>query len=145
MTTCSEAETGLGTAHRESLNGMHERNGSMMMKPNNLIGRIFLTLLVGLLTVSVAVAESPLTQPKADGLIGEQADGYLGLVAQNVPADIKKLIDEVNAQRKAGYQQIAAKQGTSLAAVEQVGGNTAIEKTLPGNYVRDANGIWRKK
>jgi uncharacterized protein YdbL (DUF1318 family) len=124
---------------------MNGRNGSIMMKPNNLIGRFFLTLLVGLLTVSIAAAESPLTQPKADGLIGEQADGYLGLVAQNVPADIKNLVNEVNAQRKAGYQQIAAKQGTSLSEVEKVGGMTAIEKTLRGNYIRDTNGTWHKK
>ena len=101
-------------------------------------------LLVGMLTVSVAVA-SPLTKPKADGLIGEQANGYIGLVRQDVPADIKKLVKDVNAKRKAGYQKIAAKQGTSLSEVEKVGGNTAIEKTLKGNYVRDANGSWRKK
>lgn len=116
-----------------------------MMKPNNWIRQIFAALLISLLTVSIAVADSPLTQPKADGLIGEQADGYLGLVTQNAPADIKKLVIETNAKRKAGYQQIAAKQGTSLAEVEKVGGNTAIEKTLKGNYVQDANGTWRKK
>jgi len=116
-----------------------------MMNSNKWIRQIFLALLISLLTVSVAATDSPLTQPKADGLIGEQADGYLGLVAQNVPPDIKKLVNEVNAKRKAGYQEIATKQGTSLSAVEQVGGNTAIEKTLPGNYVRDANGVWHKK
>jgi len=115
------------------------------MNSNKWIRQIFVMLLISLMTVSVAVAESPLTQPKADGLIGEQADGYLGLVAQNVPADVKKLVAEVNAQRKAGYEQIAAKQGTSLSEVEKVGGNTAIEKTLPGNYIRDANGVWHKK
>ena len=116
-----------------------------MMNSNKWIRQIFLALLISLLTVSVAATDSPLTRPKADGLIGEQADGYLGLVAQNVPPDIKKLVNEVNAKRKAGYQEIATKQGTSLSAVEQVGGNTAIEKTLPGNYVRDANGVWHKK
>lgn len=116
-----------------------------MMNSKNWIRQIFTALLISLLTVSIAVAGSPLTQPKADGLIGEQADGYLGLVAQNVPADVKKLVAEVNAQRKAGYQEIAAKQGTSLSEVEKVGGNTAFEKTLPGNYFRDANGVWHKK
>jgi uncharacterized protein YdbL (DUF1318 family) len=127
------------------MNQKNERNGGKMMKPNNWIRQIFAALLISLLTVSIAVADSPLTQPKADGLIGEQADGYLGLVTQNAPADIKKLVIETNAKRKAGYQQIAAKQGTSLAEVEKVGGNTAIEKTLKGNYVQDANGTWRKK
>lgn len=124
---------------------MNGRDGNIMMKSNNWIRQIFAMLLISLMTVSVAVAESPLTQPKADGLIGEQTDGYVGLVVQNAPADIKKLVAEVNAQRKAGYQKIAQKQGTSLSDVEKVAGNTAIEKTLKGNYIRDANGTWRKK
>ncbi|HEY5775385.1 MAG TPA: YdbL family protein [Xanthomonadales bacterium] len=117
----------------------------MMMNSNKWIRQFFVTLFIGLLTFSVAANESPLTQPKADGLIGEQADGYLGLVTQNVPADIRQLVNEVNAKRKAGYQEIAAKQGTSLSEVEKVGGKTAIEKTLRGNYIRDENGVWRKK
>ena len=124
---------------------MNEKNGTMMMKRNNWITNVFLALLVSMMAMSVAVAASPLTQPKADGLIGEQANGYIGLVQQNVPADIKKLVNDVNAKRRAGYQKIAKKQGTSLAEVERVGGNTAIEKTLRGNYIRDASGNWRKK
>jgi len=119
-----------------------------MMNSNKWIRGFFTTLFVGLLTVSaaaIAANESPLTQPKAAGLIGEQADGYVGFVTQNVPADVKRLVDDVNAKRKAGYQQIAAKQGTPVSEVEKVGGRTAIEKTLPGNYVRDLNGNWYKK
>ena len=114
------------------------------MKRNNWLTNVFLALLISMLTASIALA-GPLTKPKADGLIGEQANGYIGLVTQNAPANIKKLINEVNAKRKAGYQEIAAKQGTSLESVELVGGNTAIGKTLPGNYIRDASGTWRKK
>ena len=123
---------------------MNEKNGTLMMKRNNWIANVFLALLISMMAISVAVA-SPLAQPKADGLIGEQANGYIGLVKQNVPADIKKLVNDVNAKRRAGYQKIAKKQGTSLAEVERVGGNTAIDKTLRGNYIRDASGTWRKK
>jgi uncharacterized protein YdbL (DUF1318 family) len=115
-----------------------------MNKRNKRITNFLLPLLIGMLTVSIALA-SPLTQPKADGLIGEQANGYLGLVKKDVPPEIRKLVDDVNAKRKAGYQKIAAKQGTSLSEVEKVGGNTAFEKTLKGNYIRDVNGVWRKK
>ena len=122
---------------------MNETNGTMM-KRNNWITNVFLALLISMIAVSVAVA-SPLTKPKADGLIGEQANGYIGLVRQDVPSDIRKLVNDVNAKRKAGYQKIATKQGTSLKDVERVGGNTAIEKTLRGNFVRDASGAWRKK
>ena len=116
-----------------------------MMKRNNWITNIFLTLLISMMAMSVAVAASPLTQPKADGLIGEQANGYIGLVRNDVSADVKKLVKDVNAKRRAGYQKIAKKQGASLDDVERVGGNTAIEKTLGGNYIRDASGAWRKK
>lgn len=128
-----------------NINYVNVRSGNMMIKSNNWIKQIFVALLISLLAVSVAVAASPLTQPKADGLIGEQANGYLGLVTQSAPANIKKLVNDTNAKRKAGYQKIAAKQGTSLSEVEKVGGMTAIEKTLRGNYIRDTSGAWRKK
>ncbi len=139
-TICSD---GHGNQNRHTM--MNEKNGTMMMKRQNWITNVFLALLISMMAVSIATAASPLTQPKADGLIGEQANGYIGLVKQNVPADIKKLVNDVNAKRRAGYQNIAKKQGTSLAEVERVGGNTAIEKTLRGNYIRDASGAWRKK
>ncbi len=115
------------------------------MKSNNWTKNVFLALLISLLTLSVAVAASSLAKPKADGLIGEQANGYIGLVTQNVPANVRKLVNEANANRKAGYQKIAAREGTRLADVERVGGKTAINKTLRGNYIRDASGTWRKK
>lgn len=115
-----------------------------MTKRNTWIRNIFVGLVTGLLAFSVAAA-SPLTKPKADGLIGEQANGYIGLVRQDVPPEIRKLVNDVNARRKAGYQEIASKQGTNLEEVEKVGGMTAIEKTLKGNYIRDINGVWHKK
>ena len=115
-----------------------------MMKLQNWTMRTLVALLVSMLAVATAVA-GPLTQPKADGWIGEQADGYIGLVREDAPAEIRELVAEVNAKRKAGYQAIADKQGVPLAEVERVGGNTVIEKTLKGNYVRDASGVWLKK
>jgi uncharacterized protein YdbL (DUF1318 family) len=125
---------------------MNTKYGITMKKRNNWITRVIFALFIGMLAVSVSAAgDSKLTQPKADGLIGEQANGYIGLVKNDVPADIKKLVNDVNAKRKAGYQKISNKQGVSLSEVEKVGGNTAFEKTRKGNYVRDANGRWRKK
>jgi uncharacterized protein YdbL (DUF1318 family) len=114
------------------------------MKRDNWTSRAISALLISIVALSVAAAGS-LTQYKADGLIGEQANGYIGIVSQNAPAEVKKLVAEVNARRKAGYQDIAKKQGTRLEDVEKVGGNKAIEKTLKGNYIRDAGGRWRKK
>jgi len=116
-----------------------------MMKWKDRMIKVIFALMVSMMVVSVAAAASPLAKPKADGLIGEQANGYIGLVTQNVPADVKRLVNDANANRKAGYQKIAAKQGTSLAEVEKVGGKSAMGKTLKGNYIRDASGRWMKK
>jgi uncharacterized protein YdbL (DUF1318 family) len=123
---------------------MTVRNGITMMKRDNWTIRAFGILVISIVAFSVAAAGS-LTQYKADGLIGEQASGYIGIVSQNAPAEVKSLVAEVNARRKAGYQDIARKQGTRLEDVEKVGGNKTIEKTLRGNYVKDAGGSWRKK
>jgi uncharacterized protein YdbL (DUF1318 family) len=116
----------------------------MMRKLEKLARRLPGALLMGLLSISVAMA-GPLDQPKADGLIGEQANGYLGLVSQNVPADVKALVRDVNAKRKARYQKIAGNQNVPLSEVEKVGGTTAMDRTLRGNYIKDSSGRWRKK
>jgi len=114
------------------------------MKSNKWISKVVTVLIISILSVSVALA-SPLSKAKAEGLIGEQPNGYIGIVKQNAPADVKALVADVNTKRKAGYQKIAKKQGTGLSDVERVGGNTAIDKTLSGNYIRTAGGAWRKK
>lgn len=101
-------------------------------------------LLLGLF-VSLAAHAASLDSAKADGLIGEKPDGYLGLVRDDAPADVKALVADVNAKRKVRYQEIAQQQGVPLGEVEKVGGQTAIEKTRPGHYVMDLSGRWRKK
>jgi len=116
----------------------------MMRKLEKLARQLPGALMICLFSISVAMA-GPLDQPKADGLIGEQANGYLGLVSQNVPADIKTLVRDVNSKRKVRYQKIAGNQNVPLSEVEKVGGTTAIDRTLRGNYIKDSSGRWRKK
>jgi uncharacterized protein YdbL (DUF1318 family) len=111
---------------------------------NKLLNKIIIVLLAGSMLVSTAVASS-LTGPKAEGWIGEQANGYLGLVRADAPADVKALVASVNKKRKARYQAIAKQQGIPVSEVEKVGGNETIEMTLRGNYIRDSSGRWRKK
>ena len=67
----------------------------------------FLTL--GLLVVP-AVAAS-LDQAKAAGQVGERIDGYVGVVDANAPADVRAMVDQINAERQAKYKEIADKQG----------------------------------
>jgi len=112
------------------------------LKPPRLLG--LFALVLGLL-LSLAAAAASLDSAKSDGWIGEKPDGYLGLVRDDAPADVRALVQDVNGKRKTRYQEIAKQQGAPLSEVEKVGGQTAIDKTRPGHYVMDTSGRWRKK
>ena len=84
-----------------------------------------------------------LQSAKAQGYVGEQANGYLGIVKN--AAGVQALVDDINHRRKLHYQEIARKNGTSLQVVETLAGKTAIEKTPRGQYVRTPSGEWLRK
>ena len=85
-----------------------------------------------------------LEKAKAEGLVGEQADGYLGLVSGSAPPDVRKGVDEVNAQRRALYEQRGREQGTDARTYGAVVGAKLVAEERPGNYVRTDRG-WVKK
>ena len=82
---------------------------------------------------------------RASGVVGEQADGYLGL-AGSASADIRARMDSVNIQRRAYYTDLAARRG---ATIEEVAATTACAqfrtKVGPGQYYRLPDGVWRRR
>lgn len=80
---------------------------------------------------------------KAAGMVGEKPDGYLGIVQNGV--GVAALVADVNGKRRAHYQAIAAKNGTSLQAVEVLAGRTAQQKTAPGQFIMTPSGQWVRK
>ena len=84
-----------------------------------------------------------LDQAKAQGLVGEQANGYLGVVKSG--AGVGALVRDINTKRKAEYQAIAKRNNTTLQAVEALAGKKAIERTPPGQYVKPPSSGWVKK
>ncbi len=94
---------------------------------------------------ALPAAAQSLDQAKAAGQVGERIDGYVGVVEANAPGNIRKLVDQVNAERKAKYAEIAKDRGTSVDAVAQIAGQKLIERTAKGGYVMGANGKWRQK
>lgn len=102
-------------------------------------------LFFGLLLVgSVTAFAADLDQAKRNGLVGERADGYLGLVVESAPRDVRLMVAEINDKRRAEYQRIAASNGLEVAQVEALAGRKAIEKTRPGDWIL-RNGGWQKK
>ena len=82
---------------------------------------------------------------RASGQVGEQADGYLGIVG-SVPASVRAQVDSINIQRRAYYTDLAGRRG---AKIEEVAATTACElfrtKVGPGQHYRLPDGVWRKR
>ena len=98
-----------------------------------------------LLLLAGPAAADALDDAKRAGLVGEQADGYLGIVAGTGAADIQALVQDINARRRERYRGIASSNGIELEAVELLAGQKAIEKTPAGQFIRLATGPWRRK
>ncbi|WP_127020889.1 YdbL family protein [Rheinheimera mangrovi] len=94
------------------------------------------------MSMDLQQAMSALGAAKTQGLVGEQPNGYLGVVGSSAQA--KEIAELINKARKAEYQKLAAKNGIQLADVEAIAGKKAIEKTDPGQFIY-LNGQWQKK
>lgn len=102
------------------------------------------SILLLMLTMSSAFAAT-LEEAKTAGQIGEKQDGYIGLVQNNVPADVLALINDVNAQRKARYEQIARENGIAVEDVAKLAFTRAFENTRSGHFVEASPGQWARK
>ena len=96
-----------------------------------------------LLLIAQPVYAIDLQAAKDQGLVGETPSGYLAAV-KSPSAEVTALIESINAQRKIKYTEIAARNNTSLQAVEQLAGKKAIEKSTPGSFVK-MGGSWQQK
>jgi hypothetical protein len=96
-------------------------------------------------TGAFAMLQDASAQLRASGQVGEQADGYLGLVG-SAPAAVRAQVDSVNIKRRAYYTDLAAKRG---AKIEEVAATTACElfrtKVAQGQYYRLPDGVWRQR
>ena len=82
---------------------------------------------------------------KARDVVGEQADGYLGVRTENAtPADLA-LIQRVNASRRERYLVLAKEEGVPPAQIEKAAGASRLEDAPPGEWVRTPGGDWIEK
>lgn len=84
-----------------------------------------------------------IVQMKLDGVVGENARGYLEFVTANkINADV---VDAENSDRQAVYSAIAAQQAVDA---EIVGARRALQifnQAQQGEYLKNEQGVWYKK
>ena len=91
-------------------------------------------------------AKSVVDAAKTAGVVGEQADGFLGFVKPSNDTALKAAVQEINEGRAALYRQAAARNGVSPEAAGQSAYNTVVQTRLkPGEFFRPAGGAWTQK
>ena len=78
---------------------------------------------------------------RAAGQVGEQPDGYLGVVGAGTPT-LKALVAKINIQRKAVYTQRSAASGSTIEELAFVSGCNLIAKTAAGEKYLTPDGRW---
>ncbi len=78
---------------------------------------------------------------RANGSIGEQPDGYLGIVGQATPT-LQRLVDDINIKRRAVYSRKAQENNATLEAYALTAGCQAIARTVAGEKYRAPDGTW---
>lgn len=107
----------------------------------NLLSTFGLAALAVATIVPASAQRDPAYQAaRQAGLVGEQPDGYLGIVGAATP-ELQAIVNNINIQRKRQYTQQAAASST----VEQmafVTGCNLISRTAPGEKYRAPDGRW---
>jgi uncharacterized protein YdbL (DUF1318 family) len=81
---------------------------------------------------------------KAAGVVGEQGDGYLGIVS-SADATVTAAVTNINAGRAQVYADAGAKSGAGREAAAQATGAQLIARAPAGQYIKPIGGTWTKK
>ena len=104
------------------------------------------TMIAGSALADIAAAKAAVDGAKTAGIVGEQADGKLGLVKGTADVATKAAVAEINAGRAEVYAQAAAKNAVSVEAAGAAAFQTVImAKVKVGEFYKPTNGVWVRK
>ncbi|MEM7779189.1 MAG: YdbL family protein [Pseudomonadota bacterium] len=115
-----------------------------------IVRKSLLAAVVGVIAVTGFVApalaqrDPAYAAARAAGTIGEQIDGYLGIVGAETP-ELRDLVNGINIRRRAVYQRQARANDATLEEYATTAGCEAIARTAPGEKYQAPNGTWRTR
>ena len=106
---------------------------------------LVLALSMAALFTTATAANQIINDAKSQCIIGEQVDGYLGVVSgKNASTEQLREMRSINQQRKAIYADLAKQNGVTVKVTAQLTAEKLIAKAKPGECVQTAPGKWAK-
>lgn len=91
-------------------------------------------------------AKAMVDAAKAQGVVGEQADGLLGFRTASSDAGLRAAVAEINAGRTELYREAARRNGVAVEAAGASAFTNVVFPRLPaGQYYRTPEGEWMRK
>jgi uncharacterized protein len=97
-----------------------------------------------LATPAVAQRDPAYAAARAAGQVGEQPDGYLGVVGAG-NASLQALVSNINIQRKAAYTAKAQAQGATVEELAFTSGCNLVVQTAAGEKYKGPDGVWHTR
>lgn len=111
---------------------------------NNFGKMILAATLAATAGAAIAQRDPAYAAARAAGQVGEQPDGYLGIVGGGTPA-LKSLVANINIQRKAAYTRQSAGSGATVEQFAFTSGCNLIGQTAPGEKYKGPDGNWQTR
>lgn len=115
-----------------------------MIRKSILAAALGAATLTGLATPALAQRDPAYAAARANGTVGEQLDGYLGIVGTPTPA-LQKIVNDINIQRRAVYTRKAQANSATLEQYATTAGCQAIARTSPGEKYQGPDGSWKTR
>ena len=113
----------------------------MRIKPTIALAIAASMVFAGMSQSASAQRDPAYAQARAAGLVGEKADGYLGIVGAGT-ADLRRIVNDINIRRRAVYAEKAQAANATLEQYALTAGCLAIARTEPGERYQAPDGSW---
>ncbi|MBL8657535.1 MAG: YdbL family protein [Altererythrobacter sp.] len=116
---------------------------TMTFRPVRLAAALALAAVVAATPV-LAQRDPAYAAARASGKVGEQVDGYLGIVSGG-DAALQAVVSDINIKRRALYAEKAKAARATLDEYALTAGCQAILATVPGEKYQAPDGSWQTR
>jgi len=115
-----------------------------MLKNIAIAGGLAAMAITGFVGTAQAQRDPAYAAARAAGQVGEQIDGYLGIVGQET-ANLRRLVNDINIKRRAVYTQRSKAENATVEQYARAAACRAIARTVAGEKYQAPDGSWQTR